>query len=290
VVVPVLCALGAALLYATASVLQQSTAATAPAEASMRIGLLTRLLRNPVWLLGIAADVTGFGLQFLALSSGTLVLVQPLLVVGLLFALPIGAKLNRTRMGRREWSSALALCAGLAVFQSVANPTAGRDAIAPATLWLVLMATGGLAAVLAGLGLRARGPSKAILFSAGAGTLYGAAAGLTKTVGHLLSVGILRAFLHWQPYTLAVVGVAGMLLAQSAFQAGALDVSLPTMTAVDPVVSILIGSLAFDERLASSAPAVAAEVVSLVVMVAGVYGLARARVVGEDVAPAVRPP
>ena len=289
-VLAVLCALGAALLYATASVLQQSTAAAAPAEVSMRIGLLTRLVRNPVWLLGITADVLGFGLQFVALASGTLVLVQPLLVVGLLFALPIGARINGTRMGRREWLAAVAVCTGLAVFQSVADPSAGREAIAPATVWPLLLATVGLAAVLAGLGVQARGPAKAILLSAGAGTVYGAAAGLTKAVGHLLSVGVLRTFLHWEPYTLAVVGVAGMLLAQSAFQAGSLDVSLPTMTAIDPIVSILIGSFAFDERIASSTPAVAAEVLSLVLMVAGVYGLARSRVVGEDTAPEVCPP
>ena len=105
------------MLYAAASVLQQHSASAQPAERSMRLGLLTRLVRNPVWLLGIGADVAGFVLQFIALSTGTLVLVQPLLVVGLLFALPIGAKVDGTRMGWREWSSAVAVCAGLAVFQ-----------------------------------------------------------------------------------------------------------------------------------------------------------------------------
>jgi multidrug transporter EmrE-like cation transporter len=112
-----------------------------------------------------------------------------------------------------------------------------------------------------------------VLLSAAAGTIYGFAAGLIKSVGHQLSLDVPRTFVHWQPYGLAVVGIAGMLVAQSAFQAGALDVSLPTMTAIDPVISILIGALAFDEHIAVNGPAVAAEVVSLLVMVAGVYGL-----------------
>jgi drug/metabolite transporter (DMT)-like permease len=273
VVVAVLCALGAALLYATASVLQQRTAAAEPAETAMRIGLLTRLLRKPVWLIGIGADILGFVLQFVALSFGPLVLVQPLLVVGLLFALPIGAKVNGTRMGPRHWLSALAVCAGLAVFQSVAAPTAGRDVIDPATWVFLTIAAGGLAAGLVVLGLRAEGRARAVLLSAAAGTIYGFAAGLIKSVGHQLSLDVPRTFVHWQPYGLAVVGIAGMLVAQSAFQAGALDVSLPTMTAIDPVISILIGALAFDEHIAVNGPAVAAEVVSLLVMVAGVYGL-----------------
>jgi drug/metabolite transporter (DMT)-like permease len=273
VVVAVLCALGAALFYATASVLQQHSAAAEPAEHSMRIGLLTRLLRNPVWLIGIGADVAGFVLQFIALSSGPLVLVQPLLVVGLLFALPIGAKVNGTRMGRAHWLAAVAVCTGLAVFQSVAAPTAGRDIINPAKWEFLVIATGGLAAMLVALGVRAHGRPRAVLLSAGAGTIYGMAAGLIKTVGHLLSMDVLRTFTDWQPYALVVVGITGMLVAQSAFQAGALGVSLPTMTAIDPVISILIGALAFDERISASGPSVAAEVVALLVMVAGVYGL-----------------
>ena len=276
-VIAVLCALGAALLYAVASVLQQRSAAAEPAEHSMRLGLLTRLLRNPVWLVGIGADVAGFVLQFIALASGPLVLVQPLLVVGLLFALPFGAKVNGTRMERRHWLSAVAVCAGLAVFQSVAAPTAGRDVIDPAKWAFLVIATGGLGAVMITLGVRSRGRARAVLLSAAAGTIYGMAAGFIKTVGHLLSVDVLLTFVHWEPYALVVVGITGMLVAQSAFQAGALDVSLPTMTAIDPVISILIGALAFDERISASGPSVAAEVVSLLVMVAGVYGLTATR-------------
>jgi drug/metabolite transporter (DMT)-like permease len=277
-VTAVLCALGAALLYATASVLQQRTAAGAPPEQSLRLGLLTKLLRDPVWLLGIVADIAGFGLQFAALATGTLVLVQPLLVVGLLFALPIGARVNGTRMARSDWVSALAVCVGLAVFQSVANPSAGHDVIRPASWLFLITAAGGLGVILAAIGSRLGGRSRAMLLSAGAGTIYGMAAALTKTVGHLLSISILGTFAHWEPYALAVVGIGGMVIAQSAFQAGALDVSLPTMTVVDPVISILIGSLAFGERISASGPAVAAEVISLIVMVIGVYGLAGARV------------
>jgi hypothetical protein len=101
---------------------------------------------------------------------------------------------------------------------------------------------------------------------------------------------VLRTFTYWEPYALVVAGIGGMLMAQSAFQAGALDVSLPTMTVVDPVVSILIGSLAFGERIAGSAPAIAAEIASLTVMVVGVYGLAGSRAERLAVAPTAHPP
>ncbi len=42
-----------------------------------------------------------------------------------------------------------------------------------------------------------------------------------------------------------------MVIGQSAFQAGSLDASLPTMSVVDPIVSIVIGALAFGESIAA---------------------------------------
>jgi hypothetical protein len=280
-VLAVLCALGAAVFYAVASVLQQRSASAEPADQSLRIGLLARLLRNPVWLLGVGADVAGFALQFVALSlrAGSLVLVQPLLVSGLLFALPIGAKLNGSRLTRNDWISAVAVCVGLGVFQGVANPGVGHQFIRPQSWLFLLTAGGGMCVVLAGAGQQATGRAKALLLSASAGTIYGVAAGLTKTTGALLSQSVLGMFDHWEPYALAVIGVGGMLIAQSAFQAGSLDVSLPTMSAIDPVISILIGALAFSENIAGGAGALALEVISLVVMILGIYGLARSPVV-----------
>lgn len=80
---------------------------------------------------------------------------------------------------------------------------------------------------------------------------------------------------HWQPWVLAVAGVVGMLVIQSAFQTGALDASLPTMTVVDPLVSIAIGALAFGESIATGVLASLVEVTALAVMAAGVFVLAR---------------
>src|SRR4029077_8811446 len=89
-----------ALLYAVAAVTQQRAAYAAPLEYSLRLSLLLNLLRRPLWLLGLCCDVGAFLLQFWALDHGALVLVQPLLVSGLLFALPLGAIISKERMRR----------------------------------------------------------------------------------------------------------------------------------------------------------------------------------------------
>lgn len=269
------CALVSALLYGLASVLQQRGAAAQPEDQSLRLGLLARLIRDPWWMVGLGCDVAGYVFQFIALGHGPLVLVQPLLVCGLLFALPIGAAVAGRKLLRSDWLAAVMVCAGLAAFLTIARPGAGSSDV-EAGVWVLLLTTCAAVALVLVVASNGRRPRvRVVMLSGGAGVLYGAGAALTKTSSHLLDEGWLRLALHWQPYMLALFGIAGMLLAQSAFQAGWLDVSLPTMSVMDPIVSIVIGALAFGEGLASGPGDVAVEVVALIVMSLGVIMLAR---------------
>jgi drug/metabolite transporter (DMT)-like permease len=272
-------ALSSALLYAAASVLQHRAAVAAPAEHSMRLGLLVRLAGNPIWLAGLGADAGGYVAQFAALDHGSLVLVQPLLVSGMFFALPLGAWLAGARLTTTDWCGALAVCGGLAVFLLAANPAAGR----PSTSWrdwVVLLAISFVATVVlvVAAGRRA-GRRRAILLAAAAGVDYGLTAALTKATAHLLGLGVGPLVTHWQPYVLIVAGAIGMVIAQSAFQAGSLDASLPTLTVMDPAVSIAIGAAAFGEVIAGGATRHVLEVLGVIAVVAGVRVLGRSSAV-----------
>jgi drug/metabolite transporter (DMT)-like permease len=275
VLLAVLCALGSSFLYALASVLQHRGAVSQPDDQSMKMGLLVRLARSPTWLTGLVFDGGGYVLQFIALGHAPIVVVQPLLVCGLLFALPMGAAWAGRRLSRADWVAALLVCAGLGTFLAVARPAAGRPDTGPVH-WAVLLLI--LSALALGFVMVSRGHDerrRAVALAAGAGVIYGGAAALTKTSAHLLGRGVVPVLDHWQPYMLVAFGVIGMLLGQSAFQAGSLDLSLPTMTVGDPIVSIAIGASVFRESIASSPLAVAAEVAALVTMSVGVYLLAR---------------
>ncbi len=228
-----------------------------------------------MWLLGLGCDVTGYILQFVALGHGPIIVVQPLLVCGLLFALPLGAAWAGRKLQRRDWIAAGLVCSGLAVFLLVASPASGHDNVGP-IVWIGLL--GSAAAVTFALVVASRGRpawQRAVLLSGGAGVIYGVTAALTKTSSHLLDRGIVPLLAHWQPYALLIAGIVGMVISQSAFQAGSLDASLPTMSVVDPIVSIIIGALAFGETIAAGPGDVALEVIALVAMSAGVVMLAR---------------
>ena len=220
-----------------ASVLQQRGAAQQPADQSLKLGLLIRLIRNPVWVVGLACDVAGFAFQVVALYHGPLVVVQPLLVCGLLFALPIGAAWAGRRLSastgwvRFWWWLAWA-------FLTVANPgDGGDDAGRLAVLLLIVSALPGL--VLAGRG----DDRRAGRFLWRRRGILTARQRRSRRPPHICSRrGLLHALAHWQPYVLVVWGIAGMVVGQSAFQAGALDVSLPTMTVVDPIEQYAVPS------------------------------------------------
>lgn len=286
----VIAALAAALAYALAAVLQQRAASQAPADRALRFGLLWNLARRPMWLLGILADVGGFVLQFIALGKGSLILVQPLLVSSLLFALPIGAAVSTHRgISRREWVGALEVVVGLALFLVVASPEVGQ-ADASALGWTVVTtATVVPVVAMVGASLLYAGAVRASLQATAAGAVYGLSAAFTKTVSHALGAapGVGHAVVvllrTWQTYGLILTGVVGLILVQTAFQAGPLGWSLPALTVVDPVVSILIGAVAFDESIAATVGAVVAEVVGMALMVLGVTVLAKSPLVPAPV-------
>jgi drug/metabolite transporter (DMT)-like permease len=273
---PVLAALGAALLYATASVLQQRAAGEAPAERSLRLRLLVGLIGRPMWLAGIVADGAGFALQFVALDHGSLVLVQPLLVSGLLFALPFGAALTHRSLTPSEWLGSAATVAGLALFLIVAAPGPGHDEASNLTWAITGACTLVPIAVMVAFSRSTGGAIRAGLLAAAGGVFYGLAAALTKVTAQDFHSGIVHTLTStWEPYALIISAVVAMVVVQSAFQAGPLRWSLPTLTVVDPVVSVVIGALALGERISTRGAAPALEILGLVAMAWGVFLVAR---------------
>ena len=278
----VLVALGSALAYAVASVMQQYAAVRAPDSDALRMSLLFRLAARPIWLVGILADIGGFVLQFIALGHGSLVLVQPLLVCGLLFALPLGALFARSGPpSRQEWMGGALTVAGLALFLIVANPGSGSTSASALGWTIVTVTTAVPAAIMTVVARLSSGAVRASLLATAAGFIYGLTAAYTKTVAHIVTANpgsiahlALRMAESWEVYGIVISGLASMILAQSAFQAGPLGWSLPALTVVDPAVSIIVGALAFGEFVDSSIGALAVEAVGLVVMAVGVVVVA----------------
>ncbi len=120
--VAVVLAVAAALSFACANVLQQRVAARLPSSAPFELTVLGQLARRPLWLLGVAMVLVGFGLQATALGAGRLVVIEPVLASSLLFSLVIAAWADGRQMRAAEWIAALATLAGLTTFLVTAQP------------------------------------------------------------------------------------------------------------------------------------------------------------------------
>ena len=272
---PNLLALGAALAYAVGVVLQyQAAQAAAPARAG-GTGLLVHLARRPVWLAGIAANGVGFGLRFLALRDGSLVVVQLLVLTGVVFALPLDAVLARRRISPREVVLAAATVAGLVLFLSAAQPTHGRDgATGPAWIGYALL-TAAVVLVLERIGARRAHAVKTLTLALAGGLLVAFGVALCKQLAALFPHHLARAVTDWQAYALVVVGAVGVVFVQRAYNIGPLSLALPVLVVVEPVVSVIVGVLLFHERVRHGDGATALAAGGLLTLAVGAAALAR---------------
>ena len=260
---PVVAALASALCNALASVLHHQAGAR-------RSGLT--VVRDPRWLLGSAAATGGFVLHTVALGSAQLAIVQPLLVSGLIFALPVAALLQgqRIKVAHLGWSATVVV--GLALFLASARPAAGHPIARSGSLAIAVGLVLVLAAGCLGSGIRWR-RHRAALWALAGGSGYAVVAALIKQDVGLLDLGFRHVVTSWTLGALVLVGPASVAINQAAFNAGPLVSSLPTLTIANPVVAIALGAVVFGEGVASAPTLVAGQVIGFSVMAAGAVAL-----------------
>jgi drug/metabolite transporter (DMT)-like permease len=268
-------ALLASMLFAVATAVQHRAAVEVPDEQARGLRLLRRLLRSRRWWAGVLLACAGYAAHAAALGVGSLLLVQPLLIAVLLFALPLSARWSGRRMSRSDWCWSGLLAVALAAFLLVGRPTAGVDR-APARDWLpAAVVLGVLVAICLGVATVRRGTPRALLLAVATGVLFGAGAALTKGTVTLLPLGLGALFGHWELYALVVVMAVGGLTEQSAFQAGHLQASLPAVTVGEPVIAALLGATVLRESLAATGAERMLIAVLVVVMAVATIALAR---------------
>jgi hypothetical protein len=206
--------------------------------------------------------------------------VQPVLTTELIFLVAILVVGFHRTIGWRELMGIAAIVAGLAGFFASASPAAGNGE-PDAKAWVIVSAV----TLFCAIGLVTAGRSgprwwRAAVLGAAAAVLFAYNAALTKTVTTLLRHGgWAHVFESWEPYLLAITGVCGLFLLQSALHAGPLTASRTTNVIVNPMVSILIGVTAFNERLRAGTGFVALDILAIVVLCAGVVILVRSPLV-----------
>lgn len=245
--------------------------------------MLQTLVRRPLWWAGTSSAVVGYGFQALALAHGSLILVQPLLVSALLFALPLSARLANRRVSGSEWMWAVLLTIALTIFVLLARTEPGEYSVPYSTLTVLCVVTAVLVVALVALAVRMAGTPRAVLLAVAVGVLFGVMAVLTKVVMHTAThSGAASVLVKPELYLLIAVAVIGTVLQQSAFHAGALQTSVPTMLVLEPVVAVALGAVMLSEDMSVSGLEAVALVITALAMVAATIALGRGEGAYED--------
>jgi drug/metabolite transporter (DMT)-like permease len=275
-------ALIAAFLFALAAALQQKGALNLPKLTLSDPKSLMRLAAQTMWLIGTLALLTGYVFQAAALDRGRLAIVQPLLVMTVVFALPLGYFLTSQTVGRFEVVGSGVIVLGLALFAIYGDPAGGNEN-APNDEWAIAIALlAGISAALLVYG-RGKGPTvTAAVYGTVAGILFGLSASLTKPTLDYLHESIGELLSHWEPYALAIAGILGFVLQQVSLGTGKLAPSVATVSVANPIVGILLGILLLDERLSRPGWHILVACVGLGLALVGAVVIAMARHGSEE--------
>lgn len=235
-------ALSSALVIAWGTVVRHKIALEAENS------VMRTAMKRPLWWVGTFAAVVAYGLQIIALGFGTLLIVQPILVLSLMFTLPMAAWYANRKMVSNEILWSALLTAAVAILIVLGRPEAGISR-PPLDRWLPALAVG-LAAMLALAFLSTRIKSKrALLLGIVCGTLYGYVAVLSKAVVDIFrDEGTLPLLASWEFYALVGSAGIGTVLQQYSFHSGPLTQSLPAMTIMEPIVAFSLGYIVLNEK------------------------------------------
>jgi hypothetical protein len=201
------------------------------------------LLSSRRWLIGFAAEITGWGLFVLALALAPLALVQAVGAGGLGILAALVSRFDLTRLSARERAGVGLSIAGLALLGiSLAG---GADAGTEASwlsLGLWLLGSGVAAAVVVTLGRS----------SMGAGAAFGAATGIAFAAGDVATKATVAGDMLLAPLMVVCYGTGTMLL-QMGFQRGGALVTAGLATLLTNVIPIVAGTTIFHEPLPGGA-------------------------------------
>jgi hypothetical protein len=236
--------------FALSNALQHRAAGMVPRTVHRVMAVLAHLARQRVWVTATCLSFCALLLHAAALQLGSLALVQPLMLAGVVLAIPVRAALEHKRPRWCEVRAVGITVLGLAAFilSARAESSGATPAIALAAVFVLGCLAVGLAALRA-----SRGPGvdddrlRAAMLGAGAGVMFGATAGLLKYVGgaatspgERLSVGMALGML-------VVAGLLGTAMNQRAYQIAPIAFSMPLVNVVDILVAVLFGAAVFGE-------------------------------------------
>jgi len=266
VIVALLCAVGAMVLFGVAAVLQGLATSRATDADLLDPRLLARLAAERTFQAAIAINVLGFLLHIVALQTLPLFLAQAVIAGSVAVTALLSVRFLHVRLGRRSWGAVGLVVLGLVLLAPTATEgdTVATGTGAAVLLLGVVLALGVLAAAVRGV----RGAPGAVLL----GLLAGAGFGVVAVCARLfpdLGPDLVTSPL---PYVLALAGGTAYLVYSAAMQRGSVTTATASMVITQTVVPAVAGLFLGDTVRAGLVPVA---VVGFALALAGAVALGR---------------
>ncbi|MGY0234505.1 hypothetical protein [Longispora urticae] len=271
-------ALLAAICYGAASVLQAIAARDTPAGDGVDPRLVVRVMRQTPFLLGLGLDTAGFGLQFWALRSQPVFVVQAALAASLAVTAVVATVALRLRLSVPQWVAVAAVCGGLALL----GLSAGAESARPAgfAFRIALLPAAALLGVLGLAALRLPVRLRSATLGLVAGLAFGVVALAARSVTSFAPGRLIR-----EPavYAMALGGVVAFLYLTTGLQRGAVTTVTAGLVIGETVLPSVLGVAVFGDGTRAGFVPVA--VVGFALALAGCLALARFGSLEEPGAP-----
>ena len=270
----------ASVVYGTSIVVQHRTAQQHADEGGeTSASSLLRLARNPLWLIAVISDFAGFLLQAAALSAGSVVVIQPLVVLMLPVALGVSFLMGGHRPRLGDYLGCVAILGGLGLFLILIGKPGEPHVPRPRTLACAVALVIIVGVLLCFVVWKQNRTIRGAVYGAVAGAYFGTLAVMVDAASdeagrHGVKALVTHAKGIVPLICLCVLGVAGIVLTQMSFQIGALGATLPANLAADPLMGVLLGVVLLKEHIPLTPGHLIAYVACLAAVVLGGVRLA----------------
>ncbi|MGO1384144.1 MAG: hypothetical protein ACTHWA_12330 [Arachnia sp.] len=245
----------------------------------LTLGGMLGLFRIRKWLLGLLFVFTGAAFHLIALSMAPVAVVQPVGILAVPWSVLLAAKIHGHDIPRRIWSAVSVTVLGVVGFTIFSSLFAtGEKAFEFSPILVAFIVVCALCAFLSFVATRAPSWAKAMLWSSVGAIFYGLASGMMKAAINLVqSDGF--SLLDWRVLTVVAFMLAcyglGVWMIQQGYASGPAEITVGTMTTVDPFVAVVFGLVVLGEGAGMGFGPTLGMVISGAVAVYGVVLLSR---------------
>lgn len=243
-------ALGAAVLFGIAAILQAVGSRKVPTSSELDprrlAGFVIALLRQPAFLGALVLNLVGFGLHFVALRLLPLYLAQAGIAASLVVTALLATRLMSDQLSAIEWSAVVGVCVGLGLLAVSAGHAGDSARHHGLTIGLIV----GLVciAVLGAFASRSQHGTATALLGLLAGLGY---AGVAISARLLEDGSIGELLASPTTYTLPISGALAFVLYSLALQRGSVTLATTPMIALQTITPAAVGVLVLDDAVRS---------------------------------------